>query len=898
MTSVSLDSSELGGARNPFGVSVGAPRSALPPRAATARRDVVTTLTPARHVVSSTPALWGSSFPQRRAPFLFPRGVREALAVWLMRLLGSTRRATFACLALLLALQAADAAPLRVAIVTDGPADRALLSADLIEREAAELGGEDVQIVFPADKRFAGDWSLAGANAALERALADGGVDAVLTLGMLASHEAAHRAALPKPVIAPFVADPILQGYPLVSASVSGSVPAPVPGVSAAAVGATAGTSGRRNFSYIADFRGIEDDVRAFHDVVAFEHLVALVDAGLLGALPELAKKAGELESALSIRLTIVPVGADLAAVAAQIPAEADAVYVTGLQRFRDDAIRTLAGALIARRLPSFSVIGKTEIDDGLLLTTGGVERDGERAARRVVLMLERVGRGEDPAAFEVGFPAERRLAINMRTAEAIGFSPQWEFLADAEQLHAPPRAASERLTLLGAMREALAANPALEASRARLDSSADDTRIARSSVLPSLDLSTTRTQIDDDRASPLFQAERTTSADLTLQKIIYSERVWANYAIARALHEADAQGLRQDALDTLESAASAYLDLLRAQSVEQVRRGNVENTRRNLETSRVRETVGVAQRSDYLRWVAQLAQDKQSLLAAESGRRQAETALARILHRAASAPFTTDGSDVEEPLAFVSSPRVRAFLDTPAKWELFMEYVVAQALEQAPEVAQADAVLAGRRRAVTAARRSAFVPDLAIVSNGSSALSRAGAGSATVAGAPDDESWSISLQATLPLFTGRKRAAELSQARHELRASEADRAAATDSVEARARIALQRSAGSFPAIALSREAAAAANENLASVTDAYARGAVSVTELIDAQDAALDAGLAAADAKFGFLIDFVGVLRALSEFEVLLDPPSREAWLEEVDEWVANRAAAGRLPG
>jgi outer membrane protein len=337
---------------------------------------------------------------------------------------------------------------------------------------------------------------------------------------------------------------------------------------------------------------------------------------------------------------------------------------------------------------------------------------------------------------------------------------------------------------------------------------------------------------------------------------------------------------------------------LLRAQSVEQVRRGNVENTRRNLETSRVRETVGVAQRSDYLRWVAQLAQDKQSLLAAESGRRQAETALARILHRAASAPFTTDGSDVEEPLAFVSSPRVRAFLDTPAKWELFMEYVVAQALEQAPEVAQADAVLAGRRRAVTAARRSAFVPDLAIVSNGSSALSRAGAGSATVAGAPDDESWSISLQATLPLFTGRRRAAELSQARHELRASEADRAAATDSVEARARIALQRSAGSFPAIALSREAAAAANENLASVTDAYARGAVSVTELIDAQDAALDAGLAAADAKFGFLIDFVGVLRALSEFEVLLDPPSREAWLEEVDEWVANRAAAGRLPG
>ena len=69
-------------------------------------------------------------------------------------------------------------------------------------------------------------------------------------------------------------------------------------------------------------------------------------------------------------------------------------------------------------------------------------------------------------------------------------------------------------------------------------------------------------------------------------------------------------------------------------------------------------------------------------------------------------------------------------------------------------------------------------------------------------------------------------------------------------------------------------------------VTDAYARGAVSVTDLIDAQETALSAGLSATDAKYGFLIDFVNVLRSMGEFEILLDPASREAWYARVETW------------
>jgi len=227
----------------------------------------------------------------------------------------------------------------------------------------------------------------------------------------------------------------------------------------------------------------------------------------------------------------------------------------------------------------------------------------------------------------------------------------------------------------------------------------------------------------------------------------------------------------------------------------------------------------------------------------------------------------------------------------------VFTDYAVHTALEQSPEIAQGEAAIAARERAVTAAQRAYFVPDLAIVSKGSKNFQKGGIGSDRVPGAPNDDSWSISLQASLPIFTGGLRRAQLSQARHELSASRADRANAKDAVEARTRAALQRTASSYPSIALSAQAASAAAENLAMVSDAYARGAVPITDLIDAQDTSLGADLAAADAKYVFLNDFVNVLRATSEFDILLEPSARAAWLNRVETWFSSHSTNTTSP-
>ncbi len=768
---------------------------------------------------------------------------------------------------------AVAASPVTLGVVADGPQARAMLRRDFILTEARNVLGTTLNIRLPEDKHLDGGWTREGIRAALDRLLADPEVDVVLALGLVASYEAAHRESLAKPVIAPIVTDPVLQGYPLKD-----------------------GRSGRHNFVYVASFQGVADELRLFQRVVRFRHVAILIDRLPLETMPELDLKAQRLASELGVRATLVPVTTSVDEALAALPADTDAVYVAPLMRLTEADMEDLARKLIERRLPSFSLLGRRELLAGVLLSVSGDREEDHRLARRIALDLQRIVAGEDAANIEVGFPVQHRLAINMRTARAIGFSPRWQDLSDAEQYFAEETAALPTLSLIEAMQAALAANPDLRVSEFDTAIAGEDVRSSRSVLLPQLDAGASATQIDEDRANPLFQAEKTVAAAAELRQVIYSESAWAGLRIAQQLKLASDEQYRADMLDTLDTAAAAYLNLLRARSVERVRRSNVENTRTNLETSRVREAVGLTQRSEYLRWVTQINVDRQNLLAAEANRRQAETELARILHRPANQPFATVETGLDEPMALVSDARTQAYIDTPASWAVFQEFSVADALAHAPELKGVDATIVAQQRAARSAQRSFYVPQLALQASGSDAFERSGAGSQSGPLFPDEESWNVTLQASLPLFTGGARRAEYARARYGLQQLEAQRAAIADAVEARTRAALHRTASSFPSIDLSQQAAAAARENLTMVRDAYAKGAVSVTDLVDAQNASLEAELAAAEAKYTFLIDFIAVLRATGSFDMLLDPASRQAWFERVDAWF--REHAGSPPG
>ncbi|GBF30440.1 hypothetical protein MnTg04_00381 [bacterium MnTg04] len=91
----------------------------------------------------------------------------------------------------------------------------------------------------------------------------------------------------------------------------------------------------------------------------------------------------------------------------------------------------------------------------------------------------------------------------------------------------------------------------------------------------------------------------------------------------------------------------------------------------------------------------------------------------------------------------------------------------------------------------------------------------------------------------------------------------------------------------------MSEDAAAAARGGLTLVTDSYSRGAVTISDLIDAQNAALSADLDAAVSLYSFVIDFMNLLRAQSNFELIMDPLAWQDWLDALEQYYREQGVA-----
>ncbi|NNG15463.1 MAG: TolC family protein, partial [Gemmatimonadales bacterium] len=343
------------------------------------------------------------------------------------------------------------------------------------------------------------------------------------------------------------------------------------------------------------------------------------------------------------------------------------------------------------------------------------------------------------------------------------------------------------------------------------------------------------------------------------------------------------------------------YLDVLRAKTLERVQQDNLRVTRSNLELSRIRQTVGTASAGEVARWESEIARSRQDVIRANSQRNLAEIALNRLLQQPVEEAFVTEETTLADASLVTSDPRFLPYLSDPLTFRHFRRFMTGEALASSPEIRQFDAAIAAQERVRRSASNAFWAPTISLQGTLSNRLAEGGAGtevslslppgSPDISGAfprADDTNWSVGLQFSYPLYTGGARSAARSQASAELSDLRTRRHATVERIEQRVRSALHNLGASFAAIGLSQSAATAARRNLDLVTDAYGRGVVSVTDLLDAQNAALVADLGAANATYDFLIDLMQTERAAGNFDFFLTAEEREAYFERLEAFFA----------
>jgi len=782
-----------------------------------------------------------------------------------------------AVLAMLAVPATAELPVVRIGVVADGPSLVTDQLTGLVRDEIVALteGELDVRFGPPSGPEVSvGEWNVPSVEARVDALLADPSIDLIVAVGAIASHGFCCRGELPKPVIAATVVDADLQALPR----------------------AEGGGSGVANLNYLAFPESVASDVEEFRRIVPFRRLAIVFNRWFFDVLPELVPKFSEIVAEQGIEPSLVLIGDSVDEALAAIPEDVEAVYVAPLLHLDEEARRRFYDGLAERRLPSFSLFGVGELEYGAL----AAQRDVtfyQRLARRVALNVQRILLGEEAGTLEVTIPDRQLLTINMETARRIDKYPPWEVLTEAAVINEEPDYARE-LSLASVVEEAVEANLDLLAGRREVLAGAQEVALARALLRPRVGLSATGMVIDDDRANPLVgQAERSWSGGVAVEQLVFSEPAWANVAIQRSLQLGREEAFGQLRLDVVLEAATAYLSVLRAKTFERIRREDLRLTRSNLELARVRQSVGSAGPGEVYRWQASLAEARRALITAQAQRLQAMEAVNRLLGRWLVEGFDTRDVSLDAPELLATLAPLSSYTGSPRHFGIFSAFQVEEGLARAPELARIDAAVTAQERALRSSRNAFRLPRVALQASVDETFEKGGEGSGSVPGTPDDTDWSVALGASFDLYAGGERRAAVVRAEEELARLRLERDALADRIEQRIRATLHRTRAAAAGIRLSRQAEAAARRTLELVTDAYRRGTVDVLDLLDAQNAALQAELSAADALYQFFIDFLEHQRSVDRFDFFVDAADNEAWFERLDAYFAEAGVDPRPP-
>ena len=656
------------------------------------------------------------------------------------------------------------------------------------------------------------------------------------------------------------------------------------------------------NLSYIAGLLNFERNISQLREIVRFDRMTLIVGEEVVKHLDSPEKPVQVASQHLGVQTSLVIASESPEATLATIPEDTEAVYIGPIFKWSDEEMQRLIDGINAQDLPSYAGGGVHWVERGALATME-TEEDEIRRMRRAALFVQRIQMGEPAGSLPVSFDQRPVLVINMATAKAIGTWPRFEVMAEARLINDQSGTRGPLITLEIVMRDAVRANLDLMATGLDIDASYEGIKVARGNWLPQAGADGDFLINDPDVSTSFGQAERQFTWGIGGSQLLYSPSVHADLRFRRDTYWSREHDYMSARLDTMLEAGEAYLNVLRAKNNEGVNRDNLKLTRKNLSLAETRNAIGVAGREEVFRWQTQIAESRSAVIEASALRNQAEINLNRILNRQLEAPFRVPPPEDVRAVTPGSDPRVVKYLQDAWSFKVFREFMAKEAIRNSPEIRSIESRIGARDELLKGERRQLGIPDIAVVGSFQHVPFVGGAGSEpapTASGFPGRQTftWNVGATASLTLFDGTSNYARIRRQFREIDRLQTDRAVIAQRLEQDVRSALHQAGFSYANISLSQDAAEASARNLELVTDLYQRGAADIIQLVDAQNQALGAALAAANALYDFLIDALRVQRASGSFSLEGSEEVRDDFIERLDAFAAvqkrqSRAAA-----
>lgn len=647
-------------------------------------------------------------------------------------------------------------------------------------------------------------------------------------------------------------------------------------------------TSGVENFTYLIESESYREDLQKFKELTNFKTVGIIIEqayADLLDLKGVFNKELQQLKSNYKLIpfRTLEDITNNLNGI--------DAVYLAGGFFLNKSELDSLATVLIERKLPSFTITGIQDVESGLMATSQS-DHNLNQFFRRIALNIESYVNGNSLATQPIYINYNSRLTVNYNTAKAVGVPIRYSLINNTDFIGEFKKTNSKKqYNLITAINDALDNNLLLQSSRKDVELVQQDIKVAKSSYLPSLSANASGTHIDPELAeisggqSPEFSTE----GNITLNQTLFSADANANIAIQKKLQKAQEENLNADQLDLIYDISNAYLSILISKANSKIQLLNLNLTKNNLLVAEQNYESGQSGQSDVLRFTSEKAQNTQSMVEAVNQLEQSYIFLNQLLNNPINEEIDVEDVVLDKGLfENYNFDIIAEVLDNPTLREPFIEFLIQEAIQNAPEIKSLKYNLEAVDRSIKLNGRGRFLPTLSLQGQYNRNFNQWGTGSTPK---PDPRgNYNVGINVSIPIFD--QNLNNINRATFAIQKDqlEINKSNSELAVSANIRNSVLNLVNELSNIKLSDVSLEAAQKSLELAQTSYESGAINIIELIDAQNNHRNAQLAKNNATYNYLINALQLERNLGYYFLLNSEEKNDGFRQRFLEFVGNK--------
>ena len=555
-----------------------------------------------------------------------------------------------------------NAKPIELAFVFDGPSDKNTEVLKTFQQTITRSLLPDYKPVFSKDLIFMGDWTEKGARAASDKAL-NSRARMVISLGYMSSAYYIDKKDKKKYVV-------------------------------------TIDQYGLRDFGdkFFNPIQQTANDFATFKVLVPnIKKTAILMNENYYKTESNWSQSVTKKlkEKGTDIDFVIIPINNNVSASLAKIPKDVDSIFVTPLYNLTIEQRKEVFKYANSKKLPSYSIVGREDVDLGAMLGTSTMDVD-KKLAEATSFNIHGVLHGNVVKNEKIPFYDDKVIFYNSDSGEAVGYTPPLRLLNNAVTItHKELPKYS-----LGTLLDALDDNN-LDIKRKQFLISAARRSVASAYLryLPTLRIDLGYQTYNNAYASSYSDIPtRAGQFTVAMDQVIYSPDLVTNIIVKHKKLKFDKAEEVLTRANTEYHAGNLYIETLMLENMIKVQEEFVQETRENLAIARVREKTGKCGYEEVLRWAGEVSEAEKKLLNMQADYKNLKVTINKLLYKDQKTDFVFAPLTASDPAFFSSDLHIIDHVRDPQKLGKFTDMLVEEAIYLSPETTKLKAAIAMKK--------------------------------------------------------------------------------------------------------------------------------------------------------------------------------------------------------